>query len=226
VSAGISKEQLEMEGRLDVVISNGDQSLKGGDTAAAVKHYESALELVHKQPLLAEQEDKVLSKLANGYAQDNRWKDAITIYSKLLVAKKKESEPGSDAAGSCADAQLDLGTAKLRVGDWEGGLELLKQAEANFGIAQKQSNFHERVMVEVKDEALTKVYIGSALFHLGKKTEGIAAVEAGVNVLVHEFQRPIVLGIYRISTESWLCRGSFEFQVSECLPLLLPVDGL
>src|SRR5215813_3523649 len=169
-----------MEGRLDVVISNGDESLKSGDTAATVKHYESALELVHKQPLLAEQEDKVLSKLANGYAQDNRWKDAITIYSKLLAAKKKECEPGSDAAESCANAQFDLGTAKLHAGDWEGGLELLNQAEANFGIAQKQSDFHEIVMAEVKEQGLTEVYIGSALFHLGKKTEGIAAVEAGV----------------------------------------------
>ena len=67
VSAGISKEQLELEDRLDVVISNGDESLKSGDTAGAVRHYESALELVHKQPLLAEQENKVLTKLANGY---------------------------------------------------------------------------------------------------------------------------------------------------------------
>lgn len=188
VSAGISKEQLELERRLDVIISNGDESLKSGDTAGAVKHYESALELVHKQPLLAEQENKVLSKLANGYTQNNRANDAIPIYSKLLAAKKKECEPGSDDAGSCADAQFDLGEAKFRAGDWEGALELLKQAEANFGIAQKQSDFHEIVMAELNEQAKTKVYIGAALFHLGKKTEGIAAVEDGVAKLtqVHE----------------------------------------
>lgn len=180
VSAGISKEQLEMERRLDVIISNGDESLKSGDTGGAVRHYESALELIHKQPLLAEQENKILSKLANGYTQDNRAKDAIPIYSKLLAAKKKECEPGSDATGSCADAQFDLGVAKFRAGDWEGALEPLKQAEANFGIAQKQSDFHEIVMIEVKEQAQTKVYIGAALFHVGQKTEGIAAVEAGM----------------------------------------------
>ena len=180
VSAGIPKEQLELEGRLDVIISNGDESLKSGDTTGAVKHYESALELVHKQPLLAEQENKVLRKLANGYTEDNRAKDAISIYSKLLAAKKKECEPGSDGAGSCADAQFDLGEAKLRAGDWEGALELLKQAEVNFGIAQKQTDFHEFVMIEVKDQAETNVYIGAVLFHLGKKTEAIAAVDAGV----------------------------------------------
>jgi len=180
VSAGISKEQLELENRLDVVISNGDESLKSGDTTGAVKHFESALELVHKQPLLAEQENKVLSKLANGYMQDNRAKDAISIYSKFLSAKEKECEPGSNAAGSCADAQYDLGVAKLRAEDWEGALELLKQAEVNFGIAQKQTDFHEFVMIEVKDQAETNVYIGAVLFHLGKKTEGIAAAEAGV----------------------------------------------
>jgi tetratricopeptide (TPR) repeat protein len=180
VSAGISKEQLELEGRLDVIISNGDESLKSGDTAGAVKHYESALELVHKQPLLAEQENRVLSKLANGYIQDNRAKDAISIYSKFLAAKEKECEPGSNAAGSCADAQYDLGVAKLHAGDWEGALEMLKQAEVNFGIAQKQSDFHESVMIYINEQAQTEAYIGAVLFHLGKKTEGIAVVEAGV----------------------------------------------
>lgn len=180
VSAGISKEQLELEGRLDVIISNGDESLKSGDTAGAVKHYETALELVHKQPLLAEQENKVLSKLANGYILDNRAKDSIPIYSKFLAAKEKECKPGSDEASSCANAQYDLGIAKLRAGDWEGGLELLRQAEVNFGIAQKQTDFHEFVMIEVKDQAETRVSIGATLFRLGKKAEGIAAVEAGV----------------------------------------------
>jgi len=192
VSAGISKEQLELEGRLDVVISNGDESLKSGDTAGAVKHYESALDLVHKQPLLAEQENKVLSKLASGYMQDNRAKDAISIYSKLLAAKKKECEPGSDEASSCADAQFDLGAAKLRAEDWEGALELLKQAEANYGIAQKQSDFHEIVMADVMEQTKTKVYIGAALFHLGKKTEAIAAAEAGVAKLTQVQEDPMV----------------------------------
>jgi hypothetical protein len=32
----------------------------------------------------------------------------------------------------------------------------------------------------VMEQAKTRVYIGAALFHLGKKTEAIAAVEAGV----------------------------------------------
>jgi tetratricopeptide (TPR) repeat protein len=192
VSAGISKEQLELEGRLDVVISNGDESLKSGDTAGAVKHYESALDLVHKQPLLAEKENKVLSKLAAGYMQNNRAKDAILIYSKLLAAKKKECEPGSDEAGSCADAQFDLGEAKLRAGDWEGALDLLKQAEANFGIAQKQSDFHEIVMANVMEQAKTKVFIGAALFGLGKKTEGIAAVETGVAKLTQVQEDPMI----------------------------------
>lgn len=180
VSAGISKEQLELERRLDVIVSNGDEALKTGDTAGAVRHYESALELVHQQPLLAEQENKILSKLASGYTQDNRAKDAISIYAKLLAAKKKECEPESDAAATCANAQFDLGEAKFGARDWEGALELLKQAEVNFGIAQKQSDFHEIVMANVYEEGKTKAYIGAALFQLGKKKEGMAAVEAGV----------------------------------------------
>ena len=192
VSAGISREQLELEGRLDVVISNGDESLKSGDTAGAVEHYESALDLVHKQPLLAEQENKVLSKLANGYMQDNRAKDAISIYSKLLAAKKKECAPGSDEASSCADAQFDLGVAKFRAEDWEGALGLLTQAEANYGIAQKQSDFHEIVMADVMEQGKTEAYIGAALFRLGKKTEAIAAAEAGVAKLTQVQEDPLV----------------------------------
>jgi len=207
VSAGISKEQLELEGRLDVVISNGDASLKSGDTAGAVRHYESALDLVHKQPLLAEQEDKVLSKLAAGYMQDNRAKDAILIYSKFLAAKKKECEPGSDEAGSCADAQFNLGEARLRAGDWEGALELLKKAEANYGIAQKQSDFHEIVMADVMEQGKTKVFIGAALFGLGKKTEGIASAEAGVAKLTQVQEDPMINSGLRGSA-STLLRGA------------------
>src|SRR5713226_6115592 len=53
VSAGIPKEQLALEGQLNGVISQGDQALKNGDASDAIKKYESALDLVHNQPLLA-----------------------------------------------------------------------------------------------------------------------------------------------------------------------------
>jgi hypothetical protein len=67
VSAGISKEQLALEDRLNGIILQGDQSLRSGNAANAITQYESALALVNKEQLLAEQKNHVLEKLANGY---------------------------------------------------------------------------------------------------------------------------------------------------------------
>jgi len=87
-----------------------------------------------------------------------------------------------------------LGEAKLRAGDWEGGLELLRQAEANFGIAEKQTDFHESAMVDAYERAKTNGYIGATLFQHGKKAEGIAAVDAAVHHADDGFKREIFAG--------------------------------
>jgi hypothetical protein len=45
VSAGIPKEQLALEDKLNEIIAKGNQALRSGDAANAVKQYESALDL-------------------------------------------------------------------------------------------------------------------------------------------------------------------------------------
>lgn len=130
VSAGISKEQLALEAQLAAVLSGADQALKAGRSADAVQQYEAALAMVHKEPLLAEQEPKVLRKAGNGYIEANRPGDAVATFQKLVEATSKQCDSETTMASTCASAQQDLGMAKMRAGDFNGGLASLQQAEA------------------------------------------------------------------------------------------------
>ncbi|MGB7847863.1 MAG: hypothetical protein WBL63_19790 [Candidatus Acidiferrum sp.] len=136
VSAGIPKEQLALEDQLNEIVAKGNQELRSGDAANAVKRYESALDLVHNQPLLAERKNYVLEKLANGYVQANRAKDAIPIYGQLVVERKRDCESQSAAVSNCADAQYELGMAKIHAGDFQGALDSLREAKGNYVKAE------------------------------------------------------------------------------------------
>lgn len=177
VSAGIPKEQLALEDELNDIISKGNQALRSGNAAEAVKEYENALNLVHKQAVLAERENYVLDKLASGYVQDNRAKEAIPIYSRLVAERKRDCESESSAISNCADAQYKLGMAKMQAGDFHGALDSLRDAEANYAKAEKLSDSHEFVMIEVKEQAQSNLWIAVALFQLGKTAEASTLVE-------------------------------------------------
>jgi tetratricopeptide (TPR) repeat protein len=180
VSAGIPKEQLVLEDQLNEIIAKGNQALSSGDAANGVKQYESALELVHKQPLLAERENYVLEKLANGYVRNNRAKDAIPIYSQLVAERRRDCESESAAVSNCADAQYKLGMTKMHAGDFQGALDSLRAAKGNYAKAEKLSDSHEFVMIEVKEQAQTDLWIAVALFQLGKTAEATPLVEAAI----------------------------------------------
>ena len=183
VSAGISKEQLALENQLKAIVSQGDQALKNGNTAEAIRQYEAALKLAQNQPLLAEQRNRVMDKLATGYVVGDRAKDAIPIRSELLDGRKKECESESTAVSECAEAQSNLAIAKMGVGDFAGALTSFQQAEASYAKAEKFSGNHEFMMIEVKDRAETKLLSAIALFRLGKTTEAIASAEAAISEL-------------------------------------------
>lgn len=196
VSAGISKEQLALESQLDGVISQGDQALHNGNSSDAIRHYAGALDLVHRQPLLADRESWVLNKLASGYMQGNRPKDAIPIYSKLLNAKKSDCESESAAVSNCGDAQYRLGAAKAYAGDFQGALALFRDAEANYAKAEKSSNFHEFTLIQVKNQGQTKLWIAIAFSRLGKTLDALAAVEAAIPQLTRvQSDESILIGI-------------------------------
>ncbi len=151
---GLSKEQLALEDQLKGLISRGDRELKSGDASFAIVQYLSALELVHQQPLLAKWQDYVLQKLGTGYIQGNR--------------------------PHCADAQYGLGEGKIRAGDFTGALASLREAEANYAKAEKLNDSHQFAMMQVKNEAQTKVWIAVALSKVGKTADAIATAEAAL----------------------------------------------
>lgn len=186
VSAGISKEQLALEAQLAAVLSGADQALKAGRAADAVQQYEAALALVHKEPLLAEQEQRVLRKAGNGYIVANRPSDAVATFQKLADGMSKDCNSETTMISTCADAQRDLGTAKMRAGDLDGGLASLRQAEAAYVKAEKlseaakKSEIHEYTMVQIMDQAQTKLLMAVALFQLGKTADAVAVAEEAI----------------------------------------------
>lgn len=196
VSAGISKEQLALEDQLNEIIAKGNQALRSGDAANAVKQYESALDLVQKQRLLEERKNYVLEKLANGYVQGNRAKDAIPIYSQLVSERKRDCESETAAVSNCADAQYKLGMAKMHVGDFQGALDSLRDAKRNYAKAEKLSDSHEFVMIEIKEQAQTDLWTAVALFQLGKTAEATPLVEAAIPQLTRvQSDESIMVGI-------------------------------
>lgn len=196
VSAGIPKEQLALEDQLNDIVSKGNQALRSGNATDAVKQYESALDLVHKQLLLAERENYVLDKLANGYVQSNRAKDAIPIYSHLVAERKRDCESELAAVSNCADVQYKLGMAKMHAGNFQGALASLRDAEANYAKAEKLSDSHEFTLIEVKEQAQTNLWIAVALFQLGKTAEATTIVEALIPQLTRvQSDESITVGI-------------------------------
>jgi tetratricopeptide (TPR) repeat protein len=203
VSAGISKEQLILEDQLNATISNADQNLKVGHADDAIKQYEAALALVRIEPLLAEQEQRVLTKLGNGYIQANRASDALPIFSKLVEFARKDCEPESKTLSTCADAQRAFASAKMRVGDFAEGLASLQQAEANYATAETRSDLHESAMIEVMKQAETRMLEAVALFRLGKSTDATSAAEAAIPQFTRVQQdKSINVGIRDSATSS------------------------
>jgi tetratricopeptide (TPR) repeat protein len=196
VSAGIPKEQLVLEDQLNGIVSKGNQALRSGNASDAIKQYENALDLVHKQPLLAERENYVLDKLANGYVQGNRAKEAVPIYSRLVAERKRDCESESAAVSNCADVQYKLGMAKMHAGDFQGALDSLRDAKGNYAKAEKLSDSHEFVMIEVKEQAQTDLWTAVALFQLGKTEDAIPLVEAAIPQLTRvQSDESITVGI-------------------------------
>ena len=162
----------------------------------AIKQYESALVLVRKQPLLAERENYVLNRLAHGYVQGNRAKDAIPIYSQLLFTRRTDCESQSAAISNCADVQFNLGMAKLHAADFEGALVTLRDAETSYIKAEKMSESHELIAIQVKEQAQTNLWVAVALFQLGKTEETKTSVEGAISQLIQvESDACILAGI-------------------------------
>ncbi len=182
VSAGISKEQLALEDQLNGLILNADELLRNGNTVDAIKQYESALDFVHKQPLLEEQKSHVMKKLARGYVVGNRAADAVPIYSNLL-AEKKPCQSESTADTDCASLQYSLGLAQIYALDFQGALFSFQSAEANYAKSAKLSNIHEIMMVDLMNQAQSKTYIAVALFRVGKTAEAVTTIKTAIPLL-------------------------------------------
>jgi tetratricopeptide (TPR) repeat protein len=197
VSAGIPKEQLVLGGQLDGIVTQGDQLLRSGNAPDAVKQYQIAVDLVQKQPLLAEREYWVLKKLAGGYIQANRTSDAIPIYARLLDARKPDCESELAAVSNCADAQYELGVAKMRGDDFSGALALLQEADSKYVKAEKFStDSHEFAMIQHKSQGQTKLMIAVALARTGKAPEALKTVEEAISELSRvQSDETITIGI-------------------------------
>jgi tetratricopeptide (TPR) repeat protein len=186
------------------MVSQGDQYLKNGNAPDAIKQYRNALDLVQKQPLLAEQELRVERKLAVGYIRANLPSDAIPIYSKLLDARKQDCAAQSTNPENCADAEFELGRAKMYATDFSGALVLLKDADSNYVQAEKlNSPSHEFAMIQLKNQGQTKMLIAAALFRTGMTPEAVATIETAISQLTRvQSDETITVGIRDDATRS------------------------
>ena len=57
----------------------------------------------------------------------------------------------------------------MAVGDFAGAWPSLQEAEASYVKAEKFSHTHEFTMIEVKDQAETKILGAAAVFQLGRR---------------------------------------------------------
>jgi hypothetical protein len=87
------------------------------------------------------------------------------------LSEKRDCESELPAVSNCADAQYKLGMAKMHAGDFQGALDSLRNAKGNYAKAEKLSDSHEFVMIEVKEQAQTDLWSAVALFQLGKIAE-------------------------------------------------------
>lgn len=180
ISAGISKEQLVAEQRLNEILAAGDQARRSGDAAAAIRQFEKARDVTRSDKLLTEQQDRVLDKLGHAYLDGGRASDAVATYTALLEIRHGDCQPGSGTLAECADAKQSLGYSKMAAGDFQTALPILRDAEANFGAASKPDDFEEFRMIEAKKQADTRLLVSAALFRLGRHQEAVAATESAI----------------------------------------------
>jgi hypothetical protein len=78
VSAGVWRQQLALEAKLNEVLAQGDQAKRAGDFPAEIQSFEMARDMVRKDKFLAEQEDRVLWKLAGAYLNGKKPTEAAS----------------------------------------------------------------------------------------------------------------------------------------------------
>jgi tetratricopeptide (TPR) repeat protein len=183
VSAGISKEQLAAEQRLNDILVAGDQAQRGGDLPGAIRQYEKARDMANSDKLLEEQRDRVLDRLGRAYASAGRADDAISSYSALVELRKDDCKPGSDYLSTCADGKRSLGYSKMLAADFEGALPILRDAEAAFGMAEKVHNDEGYSMIQLMKQAETQLLVSVALFRTGKKQEAVTVTDSAIRQL-------------------------------------------
>src|SRR5271163_2728348 len=183
VSAGISKEQLALEAQLNEVLAAGDRSRRSGDAGEAIRQFEKARDMVRSQKLLAEQQDRVLTKLGGAYLAGQRAADAVATYSAILTLRRRDCPPESGSPSNCADAEQSLGLSKILAGDSDGALDTLRDAESNYGSAAKPDRTEEYRMIQLKSQAETRSLISAALLRLGRREEATKTVELAIQQL-------------------------------------------
>jgi hypothetical protein len=86
--------------------------------------------------------------------------------------------------------------AKMHAGDFQGALDSLRDAKGNYAKAEKLSDSHEFVMIEIKEQAQTDLWTAVALFQLGKTAEATPLVEAAIPQLTRvQSDERITIGI-------------------------------
>lgn len=183
VSANISKKQLALEKQLNEALDQAEKYRSQGNFGDALKGFKNALASVQAEPLLKEQEDKVLLKVSRAYLEANQPGEAVRSYAALLQLRKNDCKPDARELELCADAQRNLGFAQMSDGNFSTALQTLREAAANYGNTAKAGHSEDFRMIKLKQQAETQTLLAVALARTGQRNDAIKIVESAIKQL-------------------------------------------
>jgi len=183
VSANISKKQLERENQLDRLLAQAEKDRSQDDFASALIGFRKALATVRSEPLLREQEDRVLSKVSRAYLEVKQPEEAVRSYAALLELRKDDCRPDAKEIERCAEAQCDLGLAQMYRGDFSAAVSILREAVTTYGTAASGDHLEEYRMIKLKQRAEAQTLLATALFRTGRRSDALGILDSAIKQL-------------------------------------------
>ncbi|MBS1855895.1 MAG: tetratricopeptide repeat protein [Acidobacteria bacterium] len=172
-------QQPSADQTLTKLLMDSDQKKVMGDTAGAIKGYETALARVGSEPAIRNREEEVLQRLSAGYIASRRYQEAVTVSRRILALHQADCKPGAPFLERCADAQYGLGLALMYTEDFTQAAAELNRSVANFGGIGGPGDELTR-MNRLKNLGSAESLLGAALFRAGDKEKAVATIRRAI----------------------------------------------
>jgi tetratricopeptide (TPR) repeat protein len=183
VSAGITKDQLQIEKQVQAILDQAAAAKAQHDDSAALLEYRKALQMIRAEKRLAEWEDRVLEKVARAAMDAHQPEAAMRAYTELIQLRKNDCSPEAEWPEQCAEPQQQLGLAHMYSGDFQAALPILRASIANYGWAASRKQLEEFRMIQLTHQAETETLLATALFRTGQRNEALGTLDTAIGQL-------------------------------------------